>query len=1082
MAMSESKDLRARLEHLLHHLEHVLPAQAPIKDFVHHNTLHGFQEQPFRAALGAAEAAIGAHGFLPVSVSREYFRRGRVDLADLNAALDETPELDGDRLVVGDIPRREVLLAGLLHDLSPPPAAAWAWQVEEMGVLERFDAAVPLQSRGRIQQGGATEARSLAALWAACCTLRAEQQEHGNPGGIPDEQPDTELPGDLALEMDALRRTRRQHQEAEELLTALVEQVGGDLTLRGLLQRLTGRDLLDEIRPYLIRHLASHLDQGLAAWHNPARNQGFYAAWRTSAGQDPYFELNDLDALQQVLERLPDDPVDAIRQSLEALGLEEARWEAYLEALAKELPGWSGMVLWRNDHPGYAGLATPVAMVDYLAVRLVLEQIHGQRLCGLHFKAEASLQGLRGYLRHHPAELLVRQALYNRELPEWLADQGHRLVREATGRREEELEADWQPVAQLIATWHESGAGEAEPAPGRQAWPLFLLAQHLGLAANRLETLGAEGAQALLACLADLTPERMGWVWLLAYERHYRQQVFAALAANHGRGPWRDRPTAAVLPKAQLVFCMDDREEGFRRHLEEYNPDIETLGAAAHFSVFIRYSGFGEAEPVDLCPVVAKPAHTILEEPLPDAEASARAFLASRARRLDWKGRLIQGSRRDPAQAALASLAGAPGALLNLAGKMLVPGTLGTWFGELRTLVEGGVSTRLRYTAVEDSPATPEAPRAGFTDAEQADRVQAFLRNIGLTSGFSPLVVIAGHGSNSLNNPHMAAYDCGACSGRHSGPNARLFAAMANRAEVRTLLRGRGIDIPQGTWFMGSEHNTCDDLFTWYDTEALPSTHVKPFNDLGGALKQAGALHAQERSRRFMSASLAMDPKTAHDHVIGRRYDYSQARPELGHATNASAFIGRRAATRGAFFDRRMFLISYDCTLDPEGKVLEPLLLANGPVGAGISLEYYFSTVNNERYGCGTKVMHNVSGLLGVMEGAASDLRTGLPRQMIEIHEAMRLLIVVEHKLDVLTAIYQRQPPLQELIGNGWVQLAAKDPDSQAIHRFMPGTGWVEWQAPGDTLPKVMYSSDWVRGQREPLPPALIEMAVEGGQ
>lgn len=1074
--MSESKDLRARLEHLLHHLEHVLPAQAPIKDFVHHNTLHGFQHLPFREALGAAEAAIGAHGFLPVAVSREYFRQGRVDLADLNAALDEMPELRADDIAAEGVGRRDVLLAGLLHDFMAPSAAAWTWQVEELDVLGRVAPGVSSQARSRLLEG-ASEADALGRLWQACTAMQAV------PAPAPAETlPETPAADEEVGELWQLHVLRK---EAEARLGELLERMGAGLTLRGLLVRLTGRDVLEEARPYLIRHLASHLDQGLAAWHNPARAQGFYAAWRASAVEDPHFELNDLGAWQQMLERLPEAAEDAILQSLHALGLEEALWEPYLETLAKELPGWSGMVLWRNDHPGYGGLATPVAMADYLAVRLILEQVHAQRLCGLHFKAEASLPGLRGYLRHHPAELLVRLALYNDELPEWLADQGHRLVREATGRPEEELESDWQPVARLIDAWRrgeDAGVEMAEPMPGRQAWPLFLLAQHLGLNAERMVALGREGAHALLACLAELSPERMGWVWLQAYERHYREQIFAALVANHGRGPWRDRPTMSVLPKAQLVFCMDDREEGFRRHLEEYHPDIETLGAAAHFSVFIRYSGLGEAEPMDLCPVVAKPAHTIQEEPVPDAEAAGQAFLAHRARRLAWKGRLIQGTRRDPAQAALASTVGAPAALAALAGKMLVPGAVGNWLGEMRTLLEGRVSTRLRFTAVEASPATPEAPRAGFTDVEQADRVQGFLRNIGLTSGFAPLVVIVGHGSNSLNNPHMAAYDCGACSGRHSGTNARLFAAMANRAEVRALLRERGIDIPAATWFMGSEHNTCDDIITWYDTEALPSTHVKPFSDLDQALKQAGALHAQERSRRFMSASLGMDPKAAHRHVIDRRFDYSQARPELGHATNASAFIGRRAATRGAFFDRRMFLISYDCSLDPEGTVLEPLLLANGPVGAGISLEYYFSTVNNERYGCGTKVMHNVSGLLGVMDGTSSDLRTGLPRQMIEIHEAMRLLIVVEHKLDVLTAIYQRQPPLQELIGNGWVQLAAKDPDSTAIHRFVPGTGWVAWQGTDATLPKVMYSSDWVRGQRDPLPPALIEMAVEGAQ
>ena len=139
-----------------------------------------------------------------------------------------------------------------------------------------------------------------------------------------------------------------------------------------------------------------------------------------------------------------------------------------------------------------------------------------------------------------------------------------------------------------------------------------------------------------------------------------------------------------------------------------------------------------------------------------------------------------------------------------------------------------------------------------------------------------------------------------------------------------------------------------------------------------------------------------------------------------------------------------------------------------------INLEYYFSTVDNERYGCGSKVTHNVSGLFGVMDGAASDLRTGLPRQMIEIHEAMRLQVVVESTVEMLTAIYSRQPELQELIGNGWLLLSAMHPVSGEIAVFKPAQGFVPWSAEAMQMPHVDCSTDWYRGHTEPLTPALI--------
>jgi uncharacterized protein YbcC (UPF0753/DUF2309 family) len=207
----------------------------------------------------------------------------------------------------------------------------------------------------------------------------------------------------------------------------------------------------------------------------------------------------------------------------------------------------------------------------------------------------------------------------------------------------------------------------------------------------------------------------------------------------------------------------------------------------------------------------------------------------------------------------------------------------------------------------------------------------------------------------------------------------------------------------------------------------------------------------------------------------------SQARPELGHATNAACIVGRRSLTRGLFLDRRIFLASYDPTKDESGTTLERILGAVGPVGAGINLEYFFSTSDNEVYGAGTKLPHNVTGLFGVMNGASSDLRTGLPKQMIEIHEPIRLQLIVEATREAVLAVALRRPEVGQLIDNEWVRLVVLDPRDGTIW-VKNGASFVRWISDGAAVPIVSGSQDWYRGKSDHLTPARIVSSADGAK
>jgi len=352
------------------------------------------------------------------------------------------------------------------------------------------------------------------------------------------------------------------------------------------------------------------------------------------------------------------------------------------------------------------------------------------------------------------------------------------------------------------------------------------------------------------------------------------------------------------------------------------------------------------------------------------------------------------------------------------------------------TLTPRGLSSRLQRIT-----------QHGFSVSEQAYGVEAALRLMGFTSGFARLVVMCSHGSSSDNNPYESALDCGACGGNSGLPNARAFAAMANNQAVRKVLEARGIKIPGDTHFVAAQHDTTRNDVRIVDLEDVPATHRKDLVRLLEDLREAGEQAAHERGLALDGTVAPSKRKDSHVRASRRSVDWAQVRPEWGLSKNNLLIIGRRDLTRPLNLQGRAFLHSYDYRQDESGKLLEAIMTAPLIVAQWINMEHYFSTVDNEVYGSGSKVYHNIVGRVGVMSGASSDLRLGLPAQTVldgplPYHEPMRLLAVIEAPRGRVEAVIATHPSLERLFHNEWVSLVVCEPNEAAFYHYDIMQGW----------------------------------------
>lgn len=773
-----------------------------------------------------------------------------------------------------------------------------------------------------------------------------------------------------------------------------------------------GINLDEVVHPPLIRLTGAYLDQGIAYWPMPFRELGLLVASRRIMGQSLAVFPNHLGGAGKEFtrqERFQMDAEAVVLEMLGHLGVPEVEWEQYLTAELVALAGWAGMLGMLERDPSLAP--------------------HDRVRCSLmEFLA----------LRLSYTVVALRNIIGNTR--------------------------SWRDT-QIIPQSRHPLTGVAR---------FFDAMQLLGYNSATVRAFSPEDFNRVRQELAICNERERRRLLHLAYEYRHEQLILPSLF-SHRKSRHLENPEGEPQRRfaAQVMFCIDEREESMRRALEETNEDIETIGAAGFFGVAIDYAGIDDAGGVSLCPVVVKPAHTVREQPATDDAKSnqlrqlIRRIWAKVVRNWTISSRTLV--RGWISTACLGFLS-----IFPLILRVLSPLTFARWMKVLNGLFLPSPKTELQF--MRNDEASRDATTGllnGFTTDEQADRVAAVLGPAGYHRGHARLVLILGHGSTSLNNPYESAYCCGACGGRTGAPNSRLFALIANRPAVREALKSRGIEIPEDTWFVGGYHDTCSDDVEYFDLDLMPVGHQTDLANLQRSIDEARARNAHERTRRFALANSKASPARSLRHVEERAEHIGEPRPEYGHCTNAVAFVGRRECTRGLFLDRRAFLVSYDATKDPADTGLARVLGAVIPVCGGISLEYYFSTVDNEGYGSGTKLPHNISGLVGVMNGFQGDLRTGLPLQTVEIHEPVRILFVVETTPERLMKTIKANPELTEFLCNGWIRLATMDPEYGSLQIYRAG-GFEKCSAAEVDLPEYTSSQEYYSGKSEHLPPARI--------
>ena len=518
----------------------------------------------------------------------------------------------------------------------------------------------------------------------------------------------------------------------------------------------------------------------------------------------------------------------------------------------------------------------------------------------------------------------------------------------------------------------------------------------------------------------DDSINKLKYLWLKAWEKSTQKRFIKTLKSSIQRDSAQN--LNKEKPQAQFVFCIDTRSELIRRHVESVGP-YETYGYAGFFGLAMDYENPKDGLLYKSCP------------PIVDSNMIVSEFTKSENEdlKLEWNNKIRFQNFWTYFLKRMKNM------LPSSFGYVEGSGVLYGLSLITRTLIPGSLYAINRSVEKSHENFCEPTIKNNESLVEQAQIVKSAFDLMGWKE-FAPLVVFAGHGSHSANNHYGSSLDCGACAANPGRHNARMLANLANDKEIRALLKTEyDINIPENTYFIGAEHNTTTDEIILFGAD-LPISLQPILGQLKKDLKKAQNTASMERLGITANA-FSKTKKMANN--------WAETRPEWGLAKNNSFIIGPRLLTKNNNLQGQAFLHSYDWKMDVNGKALSAIMQGPMVVTQWINNHYYFSSVDNEKFGGGKKTVHNVTGKFGAVNGNGGDLKMGLPWESLYqndgdlYHKPLRLSVYIEAPLNMIEFILMDNKNLKTLVENEWIYLLAIDPLSKSeVFQYTANNGW----------------------------------------